>query len=340
MPMVDQYWQYSGVTQKLSFPSLSDPSAWTSIDTKWVMAKGRGLFFAGVAIRLAIGLLPLPLLTGCSQEIPEVIFIIAGQSNAVGKRNPEKGKSLDHFGKLLPEDVPIWFHAGKIRRPQNSERWKDLKEMLAQPVYRMGPEVGIASTLVTRMRRKTGLLKVAFDGAALGAVPGPDWHPASNGELFSRLTDTVRSALGSRGRACVAGVFWIQGETDAASGGSDVAPDQPATAAAYRDNLLLLVTRLRQDLGQPSLPVIIASLAAPLEDRVGRRFGYRTTIVEAQAAVADSDQDVRTVATDGIELAADGLHYSPVGQLNLGQRLGEAMLELLEMQKRLASPCR
>ena len=53
-------------------------------------------------------------------------------------------------------------------------------------------------------------------------------------------------------------------------------------------------------------------------------------MIDAQQTVAAGDAAVRTVPVDGIERERDGLHYSPTGQLRLGARLGQAMIELLE----------
>ena len=107
---------------------------------------------------------------------------------------------------------------------------------------------------------------------------------------------------------------------------------QPAAAEAYQDNLQALVQQLRLNFGRPGLPVIIASLAAPEKDRIGREFAYRQVVIDAQEKVAAGDAAVRTVPVDGIERERDGLHYSPSGQRRLGERLGQAMIELLEQE--------
>ena len=69
-------------------------------------------------------------------------------------------------------------------------------------------------------------------------------------------------------------------------------------------------------------------------DAAARRWVGNAVLAHPKEAeeVAAGDAAVRTVPVDGIERERDGLHYSPSGQRRLGERLGQAMIELLEQE--------
>jgi hypothetical protein len=81
---------------------------------------------------------------------------------------------------------------------------------------------------------------------------------------------------------------------------------------------------LRDDLQAAELPIFVASLNTPEQDEIGRRFDYADTTETAQSSIATTLLRVYLVATEGVAMASDRLHYSRPGQRMLGVRLGRA----------------
>lgn len=293
----------------------------------------------GTNRRIFGGLLCLMMLAAaCESTVPEVVFIVAGQSNAAGVHIRDAGEISARVSARALES-PLWFEVGSAQAAVGAQRWLPLGKALVQPVYRVGPEAGIATSVLGSESRRVGLIKVAFDAAALAQNSAPDWHPDSEGELYGRLVRQVEAALaakGSNSSVCLGGVFWIQGESDAKSGGPGFIPGQPEAASTYEGNLEALIQRMRRDLRSPDLPIVIASLNVPERDRVGRLFDYRALVMAAQVSVTARLPNVYLVSTEGLSMAPDGLHYSAQGQWELGIRLGTALSRVLVANERSA----
>jgi hypothetical protein len=269
------------------------------------------------------------LLSACGAPTPEVIFVLAGQSNAVGNR---LGSAVTAVPPVSDQasDVLIWYETGSAHAPTQSHDWETLGSLLQRAAYWAGPELGIAEYLAKLSERRIGIVKVAFEGTELAQTDRMDWHPDSKGELYARLLQNVRKALidDSRpDRKCLAGIFWIQGESDAKSSGPGFTLPQPYAADSYKTNLEHLISRLRTDLQVAELPVFVAALNTPEQDAIGRRFDFADTIKAAQSTVATALPRVYLVATEGLAMASDRLHYSRPGQRMLGVRLGRAVEE-------------
>jgi len=189
------------------------------------------------------------------------------------------------------------------------------------------------------------LVKVAVGGTTLLQRPGSDWSPNSSGELYDRLVNNVSSAMSSLqadGKTPIlAGLFWMQGESDGKSGnlaGGQTPPRQPETADAYEANLSEFIARVRTDLAVADLPVFVGqikigddpSIITDPDSNFNTPFGEwdgTPTIQAAQNAVAGADPRTYLVPTDSFSLGDDFLHFDQAGQLDLGEAFANAYLQ-------------
>lgn len=152
------------------------------------------------------------------------------------------------------------------------------------------------------------------------AVAGAHWpereHRRVSGDLYDRLIRSVRKATEGHSIASVTFV-WMQGEEDA----------EAHLAAAYGLNLTSLLQQLRQDLvsGVPFFLLVgqlnnygLSQPAAP----------YWRLIQCAQRSLVSEYEAASLVSTDDLELSADGLHFSPAGYRQLGERFARAAIAL------------
>lgn len=160
-----------------------------------------------------------------------------------------------------------------------------------------------------------------------------------NGQEYLELVDGVQKALGdelprvypgyARQGAELAGLFWFQGEDDGA---------WDSKAAAYEQHLANLIRDLREDLGQPRLPVVVAALTKS----EGAMTPNQQKVYDAQKAVGDPTrcpEFVGNVISIDTRKACRPPAQSPGGRdrykgnaesyLEIGEAMGHAMLKLL-----------
>ncbi|MCT7982833.1 sialate O-acetylesterase [Laspinema sp. A4] len=253
------------------------------------------------------------------------LFILAGQSNMVGYRS-----TMDD----LPPD---------LQQLQSSVLWYDRQDewvTLQAPTEPLpfsqgvansqgfGPEITLAATISTHFNQPIALVKYAQNGTNLET----QWNPYIEGSLYHQMLDRVQQAiadLSSLGyQVEIAGFFWMQGESDAKS--------DRYMASNYAQNFTHFISRLRQDLNQPELPVIYGLI--PIVNQQSTTpfgtFEYGDRVREAQIHVFQSVAQTRVVETLYFSRYADNLHLNSLGLMSLGHNFG---LEWLQMQ--CGSPC-
>ena len=216
-----------------------------------------------IFVLMSLGIAATPAVGG---QIP--VFLIAGQSNAVGA-----GTDYTTLSPSLKAVQPDVLYSG----PQESAvNWSSLvpPTQLAQTDYGhgFGPELMIGKTISNALGGQlVAETKYAVDGTSLYN----DWNPNSPVSLYSSMLARVNDALaklpqqepGTTGK--VAGFFWMQGESDAAAG---------RTTSQYEADLTNLIAHVRKDFGDPNLPVIIG--------RITPQWGDGHSIRDAEDLVA------------------------------------------------------
>lgn len=182
-------------------------------------------------------------------EKPYLLFIVAGQSNAVGT-GPSPGYEDASYCGLYWD----W-------KDQKAKSIKPLKD----PVYRSfrgSAWPSFARYMFERTGRKTIILNIAWGGAAVTNInPSNSWY--QDDEVVSlRRIDATRewTALLEALKASsidyeLAGMMWVQGEAECARIGAGTLPVQ-----AYTDGTLDAFKYFRDLTSRPTLPIYMAQI--------------------------------------------------------------------------------
>ncbi|MEM8712432.1 MAG: sialate O-acetylesterase [Planctomycetota bacterium] len=282
---------------------------------------------------------------------PIDVFLVAGQSNAVGFDAPAS--------ELTPADIDqssiLWWRVGdpppdSFDSTSAPEGWQPLQiQPRGEPEPKgkrprqygnfrdasggFGPEIGFAQEIGRITGARCAFIKVAFSGTSLAR----DWDPARVNEeesCYRALLDESRRALDAlrlgdrRAGLCGTGVveirlralLWVQGESDA----------NEEDAARYEARLEALIRALRQDLSAPDLAAVVT---------VNDQFGGTgrppvMRVVEAQRAVAARDSSVVFTHASAAS-RANGAHFDAQGTLWLGRQMA---LDWFGLEKSEAFP--
>jgi hypothetical protein len=274
------------------------------------------------------------------------LYFLGGQSNMVGYGYTDElpidlRREIDRVmifeGRAAFDDdrrggIGVWSvlepgHGFGVETDGRSVRLSD----------RFGPELSFGNTLAAELPDShIALVKYALGGSGLAPGIGlGGWHPTDRHghrrNQFDHAMKTLRNALsekdidgdGVRDLLIPAGIVWMQGESDANSNFE--------TAAAYEDNLALLVRSLRTVLKEDRLPVVIGKITDSGMDDDGSVMDYIDRVQQAQASFAASDSCAELVGvTDSLDYVGDPWHYDSSGFIRLGEAFADAVLRLEE----------
>lgn len=235
--------------------------------------------------------LPAFLAAGQAADPVRDIWILAGQSNMVGRANLEGAEQPDPRVFVLGKDG-VWAVA---REPLHEER-------TGLSGARIGAGLGLpfAKEMVRISGTPIGLVPVAVGGTSLW-----QWDPSDPKSLYASMMKRVRLAGGR-----VKGVLWYQGEADARTDRAD----------QYEARFVEFVRALRRDLGNDALPVYYAQIgryAAP--EQAPRVPAAWTRLREVQRTLEDRLANLRMAATLDLEME-DHVHLNRDGLRRLGMR--------------------
>lgn len=171
--------------------------------------------------------------------------------------------------------------------------------------------------------------KILLVNRAWGGTAIADWHMAhgpsgylagSSYDLPVNLYNTavndylaaMRAVRNTGGTALVAGILWLQGESDAGLG---------TPSETYRAAVNEVLGRMRADLGKTEVPVVIVSFF----EGFGAESGARLRETLAQIA---EDLGAAFVRADGAAVLADGVHMTTASHQMLGERACNAYLQI------------
>ena len=156
---------------------------------------------------------------------------------------------------------------------------------------------------------KVGLICCADGGTTL-----EQWMPDSL--LYDNAVFNAKLAMRT---SSLAGILWHQGESDCANAGPQ-----------YEENLLKMLTQLREDLGLPNVPVVLGGLGDFLTDcpRPEWDFSNYPLINAATESVAKNLGNAGFVPATGLTSNPDNLHFNAASLYEFGQRYFDAFEEL------------
>ena len=231
------------------------------------------------------------LLFSSSLSAKERVYILAGQSNMMGKG---KTHQLPAFLKRQPNNVEFYYQGRKRQLAKFSH---------------FGPEVSFAHAISRAFPNdKHIIIKHVATGTSIN-----QWLPGSRlfaGLLRQRGFVKVGTQASNLVNKKVDAVIWMQGEKDARSA---------TNANHYESNLKRFISGVRRQLNSPR-SVFIMGQVNP-EDPA---FFMLDTVKQAQVNTQRALPRVKLVSTDGLGKIYDHVHYNTQGQLELGKRFARA----------------
>ncbi|GAD22510.1 hypothetical protein AVS7_02270 [Acidovorax sp. MR-S7] len=261
------------------------------------------------------------------------LYVIAGQSNAVGLASieGEKNKSISYpnvkiygvYGyhtELHGMDDALQSKSHHTYWPSHAA-WHTAQPGFgyknAEPpsvVNYFGPELKIAELLSNQTPHDHYIVKLAVAGTGLAYTPAEDnWNPSS-GRLFNQLMTMISDAYNSRKNSAklrVSGLLLVQGETDSLNWES---------AKNYETNMNRFINAFRDQVyargcsNSRDIPVVLAKI------QNNPVWIYREQVRLAQERLSRDLALVKLVETDDFTTEKDGVHFNMHGQMHLGEK--------------------
>ncbi|MEN9501697.1 MAG: hypothetical protein RI964_982 [Pseudomonadota bacterium] len=221
------------------------------------------------------------------------VIVLAGQSNMMGRG---KTQELPADYRIMPANVR-YFYQGREHK-------------LAEFAL-FGPEVSLAHTLASQYPNdQIILVKQAASGSLI-----QQWLPGQ--ALYLGLLRQIGFASDDYPFTQVDAIVWMQGESDA-EGGLPV-------ATQYAGRLMQLVTHLRKDLQSPNSVFVFGEVGVEHPS-----FKEAVATMRKQQQVAQQQlTNALMVSTEGLSNIGDGIHYNAAGQVELGKRFAQALIQHL-----------
>jgi hypothetical protein len=240
------------------------------------------------------------------------VYVLAGQSNAAGGGEISQ---LTAEQQAVPEGAMIYCAGPRnyySEDPSLLGRWSPLIAGDGNNLTYCGPELGFAQSIPSPAH----LIKYTVCGTSMDTF----WRSPSAGGAFPGyvgLLEAVRDGLACAdipGGQHIAGLLWLQGESDA--------PDGEA-AANYADRMAAFISDFRAAVNEPTMPVVVAQIhTLPV-------WTYGVTVQGSQASMATIMPNVGTFSTMDIPVpSATNPHFEGPEQIEVGQRFAATMLAL------------
>lgn len=232
------------------------------------------------------------------------IFLLAGQSNMSGAGLFDK---LTKEQKKAPARVKIW----------NKNQWQDLGPGVSANKGRFGPEIAFGQA----MRKAFPTDDIYFIKTAAGGTSmHKHWHVENGGgPMLKRFRSRVRAALKNlaenKVKYTIAGMLWMQGESDAAQG----------KGAEYEASLKTFIEAMRREFKQGEMPFILGRILPAFD----KPEGNGPLVRAAQESVARELKNVACFDTDDFERLNKG-HYNHNGQIKLGNAFAKHFLSVVD----------
>lgn len=266
------------------------------------------------------------------------LWLVAGQSNMGGHGTVKRE---------FPDDPRILFFSA------NGDEWITAKDRLepyffphgphgARPDYTrlpvggIGPALFFARHVIASTKRPIGIIGVATGGAMTTSWDPTliDKNPQSNPPyMYGPMIERVRQA---NGYGKLKGLVWYQGESDASG--------YPDATNTYEHNLLTFIDRIREDTGNPNLPIILGQICrldtfrppaekmssevsdGALQQSFDAFVAAWEHVRDVQRRVPSMRPNVYTVSTVDLYPLADPIHLDFEAHQRLGPRFGEVAL--------------
>jgi sialate O-acetylesterase len=241
------------------------------------------------------------------------LWVLAGQSNMEGVGDlvdvtPPNFRVmlLGMDGKWAQAEEPLHWLVDSPD-PVHSGDPKTRADRSAATHKRRTKGAGLGLPFAVALTEATGI-PIGLVACAHGGTSMGQWDPAKKGEGGNSLYGSmIRQTTLAGGK--FKGMLWYQGESDAMS--------SPETWQAYGKNLANFISAVRQDFGQPELPVYFVQLGRFVNPRDPAGWN---SVREAQRLLPERVPNTAVISVLDLELD-DGIHVGTKGLERAGQRL-------------------
>lgn len=223
---------------------------------------------------------------------PSYVFLLAGQSNCVGR-----GETFD---AALDTTSPL------IRQVRQSNQLA----LATEPLDHVDPEAGDVGFGLAFGRAFVAeyAADVIFVPCAQGGTgfPANNWNPG-NGR-YEQTMDRINYVLKSQVNSKFAGILWHQGESSASSSW---------TQSQHEVALDAMIDGMRDDIIAPEVPFILAGLSPDWYTGQSTREGIQAALVDTPNRISNCAY----VSSDGLTgNVGDEIHIDAASQRILGTR--------------------
>ncbi|MEM7013844.1 MAG: sialate O-acetylesterase, partial [Verrucomicrobiota bacterium] len=233
-------------------------------------------------------------ISSCWAEEPLLTFVLAGQSNMVGKRCRYVELSPD---LQMANEQAHFFNAER-------KEWIPLEPGQTEPAG-FGPEIAFGKKMTELLGQPIGIIKYSRGGTNLAK----QWNPDSPNSLYAQLKAQVDTARKTRDIRVV-GMLWVQGGADA---------KDEEMSQKYAENLRGLIERSREDFGNAEM--VFLSGRIPVKDSKTKPHWKLVRAAQENLEIAD----YAWVNCDDIRVGPDKVHYDSAGMTQLGERQATMM---------------
>lgn len=234
------------------------------------------------------------------ESLPRLkLFLLIGQSNMAGRGAVDTTDRQPHPRVWMLTKDESWVPA---RDPLHFDK---------PAVTGVGPGLTFARTLAEAVPD----LQIGLIPAAVGGSPIDAWRP---GVYYAPTKsypydDALRRARKAQEQGELAGILWLQGESDS----------KPGLSAPYGRKLAELVQRLRTDLKTPDVPFVVTTL--------GDFFVARNPeAAEINRILRDSPNQIQNtycVLSAGLTHKGDTTHFDAPSARTIGRRNAELFIQ-------------
>ena len=232
-----------------------------------------------------------------AEEKPLKVFILAGQSNMLGK------------GKVHELPAELKGPQKLVQMTLNGKGWAALSPSKKEDGS-VGLEFSFAKEMSSRLNQPIGIIKQAIGGTSLAK----DWNPEAPKSLYANLLVKVLAAQQAR-RVEIVGMCWLQGERDSR---------QQEMADSYAENLSRFIRRARKDFHSLNMFFVAGRVNPPYPFIKAVRLAQEKCPLPGYAFV-DCDKLSKIPPGD--------LHYDTKGLVELGRKFADAMLSLMKQKE-------
>lgn len=178
----------------------------------------------------------------------------------------------------------------------------------------MNAAIACGNAMASALSIPVGLIDGTWDGSGL-TVSGNSGQWISGGAAGNAYTSSAAAVAAET--TAIEGNVWIQGEADA---GSSV------TQSDYYTALGQMIALRRTDVGNASLPYVVATLA---RDTSGTSTDAKRQNINLALAQKCGDANIYRVERYDLPLHSDGIHHTASGFTTLGNRVARALLKAI-----------